>query len=335
MTWAFGKAILLGEHAVVYGQPALAGAIDATVRCAWRAVAPPPRYGHESLLRVRAPAWDLDVSVENGAALADDVAPGDPALAVAALVHALDAHLGMDVLAALGPGEIAIETRLPAAAGLGSSAALAVAVTRTLAQALDRHLTDDEVAMLAHAAERCFHANPSGVDVALATYGGLGLYYRGRERGRDHSRGLEPVDAPPMRLVVGLTGVPRSTAVMVARVATAWEADRVRVDDMLAALGHAAVAGAEAMRQGDKAALGALMNRAQEILAGLGVSTPDIDRLCEIARASGALGAKLTGAGGGGAVIAIGASPEAEDAVLAAWRAAGFDGFVCHVGVKP
>jgi mevalonate kinase len=357
MTWAFGKAILLGEHAVVYGQPALAGAIDATVRCTWRSVEAATRGGDEAprgrevMLRVHAPAWKLEVEIARGAALPalDDASLGNPARAMAALVHALDAHLGLDVLGALGPGVITVDTRLPAAAGLGSSAALGVAVTRTLAHALGRHLSDDEVAMLAHNAERCFHSNPSGVDVALATRGGLGLFYRGV--------GLEPVHAPPMRLAVGLTGVPRSTAVMVERVAAAREVARAagstRVDDGLVALGRAALAGAEAMRAGDAAALGRLMNDAQEILAGLGVSSPEIDRLCEIARAAGALGVKLTGAGGGGAVIAIagpgrGASHDAstgadsdagpegsEDAVLAAWRAAGHDGFVCRVGVTP
>jgi mevalonate kinase len=337
MTWAFGKAILLGEHAVVYGQPALAGAIDATVRCAWRSVDAGSRQGRETMLRVHAPAWKLEVEIAGGAAL-DDAARGDPARAMAALVHALDAHLGMDVLGALGPGAITVDTRLPAAAGLGSSAALGVAVTRTLAHALGRDLADDEVAALAHSAERCFHSNPSGVDVALATRGGLGLFYRGV--------GLEPVDAPPMRLAVGLTGVPRSTAVMVERVAAAREVARAagstRVDDGLVAMGHAAVAGAEAMRAGDATALGRLMNDAQGILAALGVSSPEIDRLCEIARAAGALGAKLTGAGGGGAVIALGGpgadegAPEAgPEAIVAAWRAAGHDGFVCRVGATP
>ena len=341
MTWAFGKAILLGEHAVVYGHPALAGAVDATVRCTWQGTNAPSA----PMLRVHAPVWHLDVAVARGAPLdatAHDAAPGDPARAIAALVHALDTHLGMDVLSTLGPGVITVDTRLPVAAGLGSSAALSVAVARTLAQALDRRLTGDEVAALAHSAERCFHANPSGVDVALATHGGLGLYYRGR----GHDARLEPVHAPALRVAVGLTGVPRSTAAMVGRVAAAREAARVagstRVDEALAALGRAAVDGAEAMRAGDAAALGRLMNGAQDTLAGLGVSSPDIDRLCEIARAAGALGAKLTGAGGGGAVIAIGhdaghdAGPGgATEDILAAWRAAGHDGFVCRVGVTP
>ena len=72
------------------------------------------------------------------------------------------------------------------------------------------------------------------------------------------------------------------------------------------------------------------MNRAHDLLAGLGVSTPALDALCETARAAGASGAKLTGAGGGGAVIAV-APPGREPAILAAWKQAGVDGFVTTV----
>lgn len=332
MTSAFGKVILLGEHAVVYGYPALAGAIDTTVRCDWRAL--PPRPHHAPALRVRAPFWQLDLSLASGTSFADD-ALGDPRRAVAALVRAIGAHLGVDVIEALGPGEAVMDTRLPAAAGLGSSAALAVAMTRALARALGRRLCNDEVATLADSAERCFHANPSGVDVALAVGGGLGLYCRGQGAApMGRSRGLQPIDAPPMRLAVGLTGTARSTAGMVARVAAAREADRDRVDTCLAALGRAAVNGAEAMRAGDAAGLGGLMDEAHELLASLGVSSPELDALCEVARGAGALGAKLTGAGGGGAVIAIGRDEGAEEEIVAAWRAAGHHGFVCRVGAR-
>ncbi|ACY15911.1 mevalonate kinase [Haliangium ochraceum] len=347
MTWAFGKAILLGEHAVVYGQPALAGAIDATVRCQWQpgAVARAGQYtaeGRGRALRVLAPAWQVELvlgpqDVSDAAVVAGNPPHGDLTHAVAVLVHALGIHRNVDVLSEIGPGTMFVDAALPAAAGLGSSAALAVALTRALAEAIGHPLGDSEVEALAGHAERCFHDNPSGVDVALACRGGLGLYRRGH--------GLDPVDAAPLRLAVGLSGVPRSTSAMVARVATAWEAMRERVDSQLAALGRAALRGTEAVLRGDLPTLGALMDEAQTILADIGVSTPELERLCSLARDAGALGAKLTGAGGGGAVIALlgtgpGASADASadadaDAVVAAWRAAGFPGFTCNLGQRP
>lgn len=328
MTWAFGKAILLGEHAVVYGHPALAGAVDCPLRCA---VHPGTVPG----IRLRVPVWRMDVTVTGGPdGVAGDAGDGPrgrardgfegPAAALLALLGALGAHLGMDVAAALGPTEIAVDTRLPAAAGLGSSAALSVALTRALAAAVGRELGDAEVEAVADSAERCFHANPSGVDVALATRGGLGLYRRGL--------GLTPVDAPPMALAVGLSGLPRSTAAMVARVAAAREAAPADVDARLGALGHGARQGADAMVAGDASLLGALMNAAHEHLAALGVSCPALDTLVHTARDAGALGAKLTGAGGGGAVIALGGGRERE--ILAAWQRAGYEGFICRVGAR-
>jgi mevalonate kinase len=97
-------------------------------------------------------------------------------------------------------------------------------------------------------------------------------------------------------------------------------------DVRLAELGSLTDTGTTALLGGDLAALGAAMNRAHAVLAGLGVSTPKLDILCDAARTGGAYGAKLTGAGGGGAIIAI-APRESESAVLAAWKERGVSGF--------
>src|SRR5690606_35106209 len=96
-------------------------------------------------------------------------------------------------------------------------------------------------------------------------------------------------------------------------------------------LGRLTDLGTTALLAGDLARVGAAMDRAHAVLADLGVSTPRLDALCAAARAAGAHGAKLTGAGGGGAVIAI-APPGREPAVLAAWREAGVTGFAATVG---
>jgi len=290
---AFGKIILLGEHAVVHGHPALAGAIDRGVRLT---ATPGP-------LRLRIAAWGIDVR-------AGDDHPVARALAdvAAAIPGAPQASLDGDA-------------DVPAAAGLGSSAATSVAVARALAP----DATVDEIIAYAGAGERCFHGNPSGVDVELAARGGLGLYRRGA--------GLTPVDAPPIRVVVGLSGEPRATATMVARVTAALEAEPGETKARLAMLGLAAAAGARAIVAGDAYALGSLIGDAHRTLADLGLSTPLLDAMCDDAVAAGALGAKLTGGGGGGAVIAL--APGCEEAVIDAWRARGMVGFACLVGARP
>jgi mevalonate kinase len=297
MTSAFGKAILLGEHAVVHGHPALAAALDRGVRCLGLTPG-----GTD--VRVEIPEWRVAV------AAADD---HPVAVALRALI---------DRAGGAEPVTIALRADLPPGAGLGSSAALAVAITRCLAEAAGRALDDDQVEAIADAAERCFHANPSGIDVALATRGGVGLYRRGQ--------GLTRLDTAPVRLAIGLSGQSRSTGEMVSRVAAALEREPRATGARLETLGAAAMAGAEALVAGDLPTLGRLLSSAHDTLAQLGVSTPVLDQMVEDAVRAGAAGAKLTGGGGGGAVIAL--APGREEAIAEAWRATGKESFVCLAG---
>lgn len=298
----WGKIILLGEHAVVYGYPALAAALDRGVTVA---PVPTPAGGP---LRLDIPAWDIAVTASarddahvvarSLAAIADELAVGRPALSLVG------------------------DAQIPPGAGLGSSAAMAVAVARALLVHAKRPVDQDAVLTAAGASERLLHGRASGVDVALAFAGGIGVFRK--------STGLRRI-ASTLRVLVAPSGAPRSTSAMIERVADATHAN---VDDArLAELGALTDSGTTAMLAGDLAGLGAAMDRAHVLLAGLGVSTPLLDSLCEAARASGAYGAKLTGAGGGGATIAI-APRDKEQAILAEWRNAGVTGFVATVGVR-
>jgi mevalonate kinase len=294
----YGKIILLGEHAVVYGYPALAAALDRGVT-----VAPVPTPAGGSL-RLDLRGWDVTVT-------AGDAHP--VARSLAAIADALDA--GRPPLSLIG------DAQLPPGAGLGSSAALAVAVARALLTYGKRTIDAATLTRAAGASEALVHGKPSGGDVALAIAGGVGVFRR--------ATGLVPlVGVPPLRVLVGASGAPRSTARMIERVA---EATGALADDVrLRELGGLTDTGTAGLLAGDLPALGAAMNRAHALLADLGVSTPQLDALCEAARTAGAHGAKLTGAGGGGAIIAI-ATRDREAAVLAAWKAAGVTGFVATV----
>ena len=302
-----GKIILLGEHAVVYGYPALAAALDRGVRIG---AVPTPAGG---TLRVDIPSWNVKLTVDDDHPLA---------LALAAIADKLE--LGRPPVTLVG------EAQIPPGAGLGASAAFAVAISRALIDYRDQRVvaaggaampaTLGEVTAAANASEALIHGKASGVDVALAAAGGIGVFRK--------ASGLRPIQTG-LRVLVGPSGAQRSTAQMVERVALSC---RNSADDpRLHELGGLTDTGTTALLQGNYAGLGAAMNRAHALLGELGVSTPLLDGLCEAARRVGAYGAKLTGAGGGGAVIAI-APREKENDVLAAWRAVKVDGFVAKVG---
>ena len=286
------KVILAGEHAVVYGHPALAAGlsvgIDATAR---------PGGG-----RLRVPAWGLEATA------ADDSAVGR---ALAAIVRRLDAPaLDFDA-----------DAQVPSRAGLGSSAALAVAVARAAAAAGGR--TPDDVAIDAAVdeAEAIFHGNPSGIDAAAAKSGLTGRFTR--------ADGWRPVPVlQAIKLCVGLSARPRDTTAQVAAVARLRQRLSV-ADDILATLGKLTDDAAGALAIGDVDGLGRTFDAAHGLLCALRVSGPELDTLVHTARAAGAIGAKLTGAGGGGAVIAL--APGRDREVLARWKAAGFDGFVSEI----
>jgi mevalonate kinase len=293
-----GKIILLGEHSVVYGFPALAAALDRGVRID---AVPTPAGGP---LRVDVPSWNLKLTSE------DDHSFARGLCAIADTVG-----LGRPPLTLIGDAQI------PPGAGLGASAAFAVAIARALLAHVKQPGDAAAVTAAANASEIVLHGKASGVDVALAVHGGVGVFRK--------STGLKKINIAPLRVLVGPSGAQRSTAAMVDRVAKATSGSDT--DVRLRGLASLCDTGTASLLAGNYEALGNDMNRAHELLRGLGVSTPLLDALCDVARELGAYGAKLTGAGGGGSVIAI-APRDRESEILAAWQAASVHGFVATVG---
>jgi mevalonate kinase len=292
MARARGKVILLGEHAVVYGVPALAVGIE--------------RGAHAVARPAETPRLNIG-DRSTGASEATEISR-----AFAALLAALDAP-------AL---ELSVTLELPPGCGLGASAAIAVAAARAVLDQVDPSAGDaperperaERVLRAAHAWESVFHGNPSGVDAAAAASGGCIAFTRGESP--------SPVQlGAPLELVVAVAGPPASTKVMVEGVARLRERRPEVVNKALEGI-RALVNNARlAIEAGDLPALGKLMDLNQMLLSGLFLSTEDIERAVMLARDAGALGAKLTGSGGGGCVIALtsgGAAP-----ILAAWQGAG------------
>jgi mevalonate kinase len=295
---AHGKVILLGEHAVVYGHPALAGAIDGGVTVETTA--------GTGLLRV--PAWKL-------------ATPATAELpAIARAYRALRERLGLSLD---GAHDFTVRFGVPTGAGLGSSAAMAVALARALCDAHGRRATPAEIEAAAMASEEVIHGRPSGLDHTVAQRGGFGLFVRGR--------GLEPVAAArPLELVIGHTNRERDTKGRVARVAELVEERPDETRARFGAIERLVGAARGAVEGGDLAALGRAMQENQAHLAALEVSCPEIERMCALAGEAGALGAKLTGGGGGGCVIAL--APERGGAVREAWERAGHPTFLVRIG---
>ena len=327
---AHGKVILFGEHAVVFGVPALAVGID---RGAWAEATPrtrdsAPGSGREaappsnppSTLYVR--GWNVTVSDDAN----EDSLPLARALRDLLLVtrEARRADAGA---APLGPVTVEAAADLPPGGGLGCSAALGVAVAR----ALDPDASSDAIALRVAAWERVFHGNPSGIDAAVASLGGCVLFQRSANPGE--AALIQRVRVPsPIHLAIGHSGQASSTKSMVEAVARMRERRPESTLRTFEAI-HTLVKNARlAIEAGDLRAIGQFLDLNQMLLSGLFVSTPEIEQMCATARSAGALGAKLTGAGGGGCVVALVADAARGAEVLAAWKRDGFDGFATTVG---
>jgi hydroxymethylglutaryl-CoA reductase len=292
MGTAAGKVILLGEHAAVYGKHALAlpipGAVTATV--------------HESEnLTLEVPDWKLSREISRDTSGVD------------AAVRRILENLGVRQRGFT----IRVRSALPRAMGLGSSAAFAVAIVRAFDRLLGLSLDDKRVNEIAFDCEKLAHGNPSGVDNTLATFARPILFRKGGSF-QVEELGLERT--PP--IVIACGHQPGVTHEQVAGVRARYEAQPAAYAAIFEQIDGLSIAGAKALVAGEYAELGQLMNIGQGLLNALGVSTPELERMIEIARQAGAAGAKLTGAGGGGSIVA--ACPGTERAVVTALRSAGY-----------
>ena len=212
---------------------------------------------------------------------------------------------------------IDLDSRLPFVKGLGSSASVAVAMVRAFDAELGLGLGDARVNEIAFASETLAHGTPSGIDNTLATYARPMLFSK--------SDGLQLQDSetgetPPLLVAWGdETG---RTSDMVAGVRERHGQAPDHFDALFDQMGELARKGAEYLASADWAELGALMNICHGLLNAIGVSTPGLERMVAIARAAGAAGAKLTGAGGGGSIVAL--CPHGMETVDRELRRAGY-----------
>jgi mevalonate kinase len=276
-----GKILLVGEHAVVYGHPAIAIPIRGISA---RAEVELSRNGG-----LEFEAVDLKENVGAGAPASARLEP---------LVRLVGSVLNLFGEKAQGL-KVRLHSTIPIGRGMGSGAAVSVALVKGVCKALGRKLNADQVAELALEAERVFHSNPSGVDTAVVARNEAVYYVRGKA-----PQDVE-VGSGHFRFLIADTGIESPTGKVVEDVRRKREQDRARVDSYFWELGSMATVAREIIRGGMPAELGACMTHSHGVLQGLGVSSTELDRLVETALERGALGAKLSGAGCGGAMIVL------------------------------
>ena len=308
-----GKLILLGEHAVVWGCPAIAASLGAGATATIRGVS----SDGATLIRV----FEEDrpeTPLFTTSPAPDGEAPIERAMSALMARFPLTDPIDIDITLGIPPG-----------AGLGSSAALAVAIADALGAATgnrDADVIEDAVA----ASEAIFHGNASGIDQAAAM--GRGLFRFQRDTGRAR---ITPLDLPSFDVLVCQATSGASTANMVAGVAARRQRHPKSVGLIGDAIESIVEEAIEAIRAEDLVRLGELCDLNHGLLASLGVSTQELDLACHLAREAGALGAKLTGAGGGGCVFAIvDAEGDRREAILTAWRARGLRCFATTLGAR-
>ncbi|MFQ5885898.1 MAG: mevalonate kinase [Anaerolineae bacterium] len=298
VAFAPGKVILCGEHAVVYGRPAIA--VPVTQVGARVTV----ERGVDGIL---IQAKDLGLSHTMGES------PVDEALEpVVSLVESTLEYLGVRPPPSL---VITITSTIPIARGLGSGAAVSTALVRGLSEHFERELGPGEVSALVYEAEKFHHGTPSGIDNTVISYGRPIYFVRG-EPPQTFKVGR------PLLLAIADSGVKSPTKVVVEEVRRRWEREPSRYETLFDQIGRVVERAKEEMEGGNLEGLGSLMDENQVLLRDLGVSSPQLDGLVKVAREAGALGGKLSGAGWGGSVIAL-IEERSREAVMAALERGG------------
>jgi len=300
----YGKIILFGEHAVVYGGHAIAAPLPLAMQV--RALDSEKEGVHLII-----PRWGVDERLKKG----ED--------------HKYSIFRSLDmILNKLNLHEknikLEVSPHVPRAMGLGGSAALAVAIIRALSEKYELNLSNEQVSDLAFNSETIVHGAASGIDNTLATYG---KFIRFRKGTPPDLKFLKP--KTPLNIVIGLTFVESLTAKMVTKVHQAWEKNRTLYEDIFSKIDELVLQAEKSIESGELEILGELMNVNQGYLNALQVSNSEIEDLVHIARSNGALGAKLTGGGGGGAIIAL--CPDNAENVALAMRKAGYKSMITQI----
>jgi mevalonate kinase len=313
------KVILFGEHFVVYGEPAIVLAIDKRAYVSAQLRKDERIHINSTELGVSGAFKRDKFQAEKGGVKARlKLEPTKNA--VYQVLDKAKRKLGFN---------IEINSKIPISAGLGSSAAVATSTVMAVSKLLGIEFSRDQVFRMAYESERLVHGTPSGIDPAIATYGGTLQF----QRGKDFASLSVQANIP---LVIGNTEVQRSTGELVAKVRRIKEQFPLIIDPIMSTSGKITLHAAEALRENDLQTIGDLMNINHALLCAIGVSHEALERLVYAAREEGSYGAKLTGGGGGGCMIALSEEKKLKQVMTAIERVGGtaFEARKTDDGVK-
>jgi mevalonate kinase len=285
---ACAKIILCGEHAVVYGRPAIALPLPG-LRTFARAEA------HHSRFEIR--ATDINHTVYMPSVAPTELRRPHP---LALIAYLTVKHLNIRPPRA----RVIIRSSIPVGSNLGSGAAVSIALARAIAAFAGRELPPETASMLAYDVEKLHHGTPSGIDNTVVAYEQPVWFVRGNA-----PEMIELSRASTLPLVIGDTGESTPTRIPVGDVRAAWQADPAALDRQFDSIAALAADARAALSAGDLPQLGRLLNANHTILQQLGVSCASLDKLCAAARDAGALGAKMSGGGRGGNMLALARDP--------------------------
>jgi mevalonate kinase len=304
----FGKAILFNEHFVVYGIPSIVSAI-----------------GKYTIAKI-------NQSEINGYTLQDnrDATPGykqnkleQQKTSINNIIKKMDLDLNKNGL------NIELSGNLYAASGIGASAASCVAIARALSNYYSLNLSDEEINRIAYEGEKGYHGTPSGVDNTASTFGGL-IWFE-----KSDNNVIEKIEIPnQIEIVMGNTGKVANTELAVKGVRDRKNNNPDKYKDIFNRAENIAYLAKRAFQEEDYTELGKLMNENHRLLQQIEVSTRELDFLVNIAREHGAYGAKLTGGGLGGNIIALTPGRDLQEEVANAIEKEGFQTLKTVIGAS-
>jgi mevalonate kinase len=306
----FGKVILFGEHFVVHGVPGIVSAIDSTVDAVVKKIGESITVKDE---RKGARGYTLKKKVQQKES-----------------IERMLRTMGIDQEKVFL--EIWLGGELPGFSGIGASAASSVAIARAIAEEFKMNLPDEKINEIAYEAEKAYAGTPSGIDNTAATYGGLIWFKRNLSGGPNTIEKLSTRE--PVEIIIGNTGIVADTKEMVAGVEARKKRNPREYNFLFKQAEDVSFAARKALERFDLRKVGVLMNENHRLLRDIEVSCKELDYLVNLAQEQGAFGAKLTGGGGGGCMVALTPGKELQEEIGTAMEKEGFRVLRTKIGIK-